>query len=109
MLAEVTNLQERVEEPGGVLSICLTTTIMGWKNREMGGLEGLRQQGVMGRGWWVVLWGRRGGGVNIVMISPEFRSSGPMGRGRGSERERGRKGGREREREQLLSCHRQQP
>lgn len=55
------------------------------------------------------LWDREGGwrgrraGVNIVMISPEFRSSGPMRRESDRERKRGR-----REREQLLSCHRRQ-
>lgn len=79
------------------------------ENRDVGGLswgEGfveLRQQGVVGRGWWVALGG--GVGVNIVMISPEFPSTGPMRRERDGERE---KGG-ERKREQLLSCHRQQP
>lgn len=32
----------------------------GVEKQRNGGLEGLRQQGVMGRGWWVVLWGQRG-------------------------------------------------
>lgn len=63
---------------------------MGWGGR----LDGPGQQGVMGQRWWVA-WEEGGAGVNIVMISPEFRSSRPMRRERA----------REREREQLLSCH----
>lgn len=79
ILVEVTNL----EGGGGLLlpSICLTTTIMGWKTEMWGEGRVWRQQGVMGQGWWVA-WG---GGVNIVMISPVFLSSGPMRR----ERDRG--------------------
>lgn len=67
----------------------------GWAGRP-------RQQGVMGRGWWVA-WARGGGGgVNIVMISPEFSSSGPMRRERDREGEMGGWGG------QLPSCHHRQ-
>lgn len=69
MLVEVTNLQEGVKRRrwgrGCLLSICLTTTIMGRKTAEIrGGVwEGRpRQQGVMGRGWWVA-WVK--GGVRL--------------------------------------------
>lgn len=91
ILAEVTNLQERVVCVcvwGGVLSICLTTTIMGRKT-EIWGWGVWR--GWSSRGLWDKDggWRGRGVGVNIVMISPEFRSSGPMRR----ERDRERKGG----------------
>lgn len=50
---------------------------MGWGGR----LDGPGQQGVMGQRWWVA-WEEGGAGVNIVMISPEFRSSRPMRRER---------------------------
>lgn len=74
MPAEVTHLQEGVSargRGGEALSICLTTNIMGRKTEIWGGGGG----------------GSRGGGgfrVNIVMISPEFRSG-----GRETEREKG--------------------
>lgn len=54
---------------------------MGWGGR----LDGPGQQGVMGQRWWVA-WEEGGAGVNIVMISPEFRSSRPMRRERERER-----------------------
>ena len=83
-----------VEWWGVLLSICLTTTIRGRKT-EIWGWRGLHR-GWGSRGLWDRDggWRGRGVGVNIVMISPEFRSSGPMRRKRDTER----KGGRERER-----------
>lgn len=75
-----------------MLSICLTTTIMGWKT-EIWGFGGFGEAEAAGGLWdGDGGWRGRGVGVNIVMISPEFRSFGPMRR----ERDRERKGGRER-------------
>lgn len=53
MLVEVTNLQERGGEVVVLLSISLTTTIMGQKTEIRGGRRVSEQQGVMGQRRWV--------------------------------------------------------
>lgn len=50
---EVTNLQEREGEEVVLLSISLTTTIMGQKTEIWGGWRVTEQQGAMGQRWWV--------------------------------------------------------